>query len=259
MNVQAITRFASGCFSHGIHQAGNHQAKPPASPQRSVSIFQRGYWLALVLLLSGCDSLVLDAWEQLGVHKRDILIDRIVDAQTAQKDGQEQFKSALEQFKSVINFSGGDLETAYNALNSEYEKSIDAAEEISDHINSVESVADALFDEWQSELAEYTSQALKRDSERQLRATKKRYSRVINAMRSAEASIEPVLASLKDNVLYLKHNLNSRAIASLQGELATVNTDVARLVTAMNTAINESNAFISELRNSQSGSASGGR
>ena len=95
-----------------------------------------------------------------------------------------------------------------------------------------------------------TSASLRRDSERQLRATRGRYERLMTSMRGAERSIDPVLASLKDNVLYLKHNLNARAIASLRGELASVNSDVTRLLEAMNAAINESNEFIAELRSS---------
>ena len=61
-------------------------------------------------------------------------------------------------------------------------------------------------------------------------------------------TIDPVLASLKDNVLYLEHNLNARAIASLKGELSTVNEDVNTLIEAMQTAINESSAFIEQMK-----------
>lgn len=55
-------------------------------------------------------------------------------------------------------------------------------------------------------------------------------------------------ASLQDNVLYLKHNLNSRAIASLKGEFANINADVTRLVSAMQKTIDESNKFVEQLR-----------
>jgi ElaB/YqjD/DUF883 family membrane-anchored ribosome-binding protein len=202
----------------------------------------------LILLLSACESAYYDAWEKVGVHKREILIDRIEDAQEAQEDGQEQFKSALEQFRSVINFDGGELETVYNRLNDEYDDSVEAAETIHTRIESVESVAEALFDEWNDELALYNNPSLRRDSERQLRDTQRRYERLMKAMRRTEKTIEPVLASLQDNVLYLKHNLNSRAIASLKGELVTVNQDVNKLVDAMQQAINQSNEFIQELR-----------
>ena len=206
------------------------------------------FLLTAVISLTACETVVYDALEKVGYHKRDILIDRIDAAQGSQTEGQEQFKSALEQFKSVINFDGGDLEVTLDLLNDEYEASVDAADEIHDRINSVESVADALFDEWQEELEQYSNASLRRDSERQLKDTRRRYSKVLGAMRRAENAIDPVLASLKDNTLYLKHNLNARAIASLKNELGTVDNDVNALLTAMQQAINESNAFIDELR-----------
>ena len=206
------------------------------------------FLLTTVISLTACETVVYDALEKVGYHKRDILIDRIDAAQASQTEGQEQFKSALEQFKSVINFDGGDLEVTYDLLNDEYEASVDAADEIHDRINSVENVADALFDEWQDELEQYSNASLRRDSERQLKDTRRRYSKVLGAMRRAENAIDPVLASLKDNTLYLKHNLNARAIASLKNELGTVDNDVNALLTAMQQAINESNAFIDELR-----------
>ena len=208
-------------------------------------------WIVLltaVISLTACETVVYDALEKVGYHKRDILIDRIDAAQASQTEGQEQFKSALEQFKSVINFDGGDLEVTYDQLNDEYEASVDAADEIHDRIDSVKNVADALFDEWQEELEQYSNASLRRDSERQLKDTRRRYSKVLGAMRRAENAIDPVLASLKDNTLYLKHNLNARAIASLKNELGTVDNDVNALLTAMQQAINESNAFIDELR-----------
>ncbi len=205
----------------------------------------------LAISLAGCESTYYDAMEQFGIHKREILIDRIEDAQTAQEQGQEQFKDALEQFQAVVDFDGGDLEVIYNKLNSEYEDSVDAADTIRERIAGVESVAEALFSEWETELNEYSSAKLKRDSQRQLEQTRRRFTQLMSAMQKAERTIDPVLASLKDNVLYLKHNLNALAIASLKSELSTVNEDVTTLIEAMQTAINESSAFIDQMKNNR--------
>lgn len=202
----------------------------------------------LLIMVAGCESTYYDTMEKFGFHKRDILIDRIEEAQEAQQDGQAQFQDALIQFRAVVAFDGGELDVVYTKLNNEYEDSVTAAEKIRDRIGSVESVADALFNEWRSELGEYTNQNLRRASERQLDQTEQRYKRLMNSMRRAEKAIDPVLATLKDNVLYLKHNLNARAIASLKSELAGVNTDVAFLIDAMQQAINESSVFIEEMR-----------
>lgn len=203
--------------------------------------------LALVFL-TACETAYYGAMERFGVEKREILVDRIGDAQEAQQEGQEQFQNALEQFRSVVNFDGGQLEQVYNRLNSEFEDTEDAASRIRERIDAVETVAEALFDEWEDELEDYTNQSLRRDSEQQLRTTRSRYSQLISAMRRAEQTMDPVLDSLRDNVLYLRHNLNAIAVASLRGELDTINTDVERLVEAMNAAIAESNRFIEEMR-----------
>ncbi|MGJ8688638.1 MAG: DUF2959 domain-containing protein [Gammaproteobacteria bacterium] len=201
-----------------------------------------------MLFLTACESAYYGTMEQFGVHKRDILVDRIGEAQSAQEEGQEQFRDALEQFRSVVNFDGGELQQIYDRLNGEFEDTEEAADLIRERIQAVEAVADALFDEWEDELALYTNQNLRRDSEQQLRDTRTRYARLIAAMHRAEVTLDPVLDSLRDNVLYLKHNLNARAIASLRGELDTINTDVDRLINAMELAIEESDRFIAEMR-----------
>ena len=49
------------------------------------------YFLAILLsvsLLSGCQSAYYSAMEQVGIHKRDIMVDRVEDANVAQKDAQ---------------------------------------------------------------------------------------------------------------------------------------------------------------------------
>ena len=120
---------------------------------------------------------------------------------------------------------------------------------MSSRIDKVESVAEALFDEWSEELEKYENASLKRDSAAKLRETKRRYSSLMTAMRKAESKMPPVLSALQDNVLYLKHNLNASAIGALQGELSTIENNVAQLIRQMNSAIAESDAFISSMKN----------
>ncbi|MDX1399592.1 MAG: DUF2959 domain-containing protein, partial [Oceanospirillum sp.] len=181
-------------------------------------------------LLSACQSTYYSAMEQVGVHKRDILVDRVDNAKESQQDAQEQFASALEQYRAVISFNGGELEELYDRLNAEYEDSEAAAEEVSDRIEKVEDVAEALFAEWEEELNLYTSTSLRRQSERQLNETRSRYKSLIRAMRRAEARMQPVLSALQDNVLFLKHNLNARAIGALKGELDGIRQDVDLMI-----------------------------
>ena len=221
------------------------------STKRALGTRFYGRLLVLVcsqMLLLGYASAYYDALESIGVHKRDIFVDRIEESLEVQKEGQAQFESALEQFKATVDFDGGGLEKAYNLFNDEYEESEEAANAISEHISAVESVADALFEEWSDELDLYTSPSLRRASERQYKSTQKKYQRLLASMRRVEESMQPVLATMRDNVLFLKHNLNARAIDTLKGELGSINRDVSKLVKNMQRSIAEAEAFISTLR-----------
>lgn len=211
----------------------------------------RVFWVfTLLAALSGCSTAYYNTMEKLGIHKRDILVDRVEDARDSQKDAQKQFKSALEQFKSVVVVDGGNIEKVYERLNSEFEESQAAADEIRERIDSIDSVSKALFKEWESELKDYSNKSLRRDSEKQLRETQQRYQQLYGAMQKAESRLQPVLTAMNDQVLYLKHNLNARAIQALKEETVKIDKDVDNLLAAMQQAIAEADEFIRAMRES---------
>jgi ElaB/YqjD/DUF883 family membrane-anchored ribosome-binding protein len=203
---------------------------------------------ASTLMVAACSSTYYKAMESVGFEKRDILVDRVEDARDAQDDAAEQFTSALEQFRSVIEVDGGELEKMYDRMNLEFERSVEQAEEVSERIESVEAVAEDLFDEWESELEQYSSAGLRAESARLLRDTRTRYQQLMSAMRKAESAMPPVLEAFEDQVLVLKHNLNARAIGALRNELDHIERDTARLVADMQKAITEANDFIASMK-----------
>ena len=202
----------------------------------------------LLLFAAGCQSLYYGAMEKFGKYKRDILVDRVKDARDAQQQTKEQFASALEKFRSVVNVEGGKLQEKYDQLKSELDKSESKASAVRKRINDVEDVAQALFDEWTKELDQYKNAELKEASRKKLEQTRQKYSQLIGAMKKAESKIEPVLSAFRDQVLFLKHNLNAQAIASLQSELGTMETDIGRLITEMENSIGEADKFIQTMQ-----------
>jgi len=203
---------------------------------------------AIILGLCSCSTMYYGAMEKLGVHKRDIMVDRVKAARDTQNEAKQQFLTAMEQFKGIVNFQGGDLEREYNKLNATLQKSESKAAEVRNRISAVEDVSDALFNEWRSEIKQYKSETLRKSSQQKYDVTKKKYTELIKAMKRAEGKLEPALAPLRDQVLFMKHNLNARAIAGLSNELISVQTNVDRLVRDMESAIAEADAFIASLQ-----------
>ena len=166
------------------------------------------------------------------------------EARDSQSEAKEQFTSALDEFSTVLNFEGGELEEKYDKLNSEFKLSAEKAAVVRKRIWQVKDVAKALFKEWSQELDEYTSERLRRSSERKLKRTQQRYEQLISAMERAEEKIGPVLDAFRDQVLFLKHNLNAQAIASLQEELGSIENNIASLVAEMERSIEEADEFV---------------
>jgi len=202
----------------------------------------------ILLFAAGCQSVYYGTMEKFGKHKRDILVDRVKNARDAQQETKVQFTSALEQFKSVVNVPTGRLQEKYDLLKSELDKSESKASAVKKRIADVEDVAKALFDEWTKELDQYSNADLRAASKKKLDQTQARYTQLIDAMKKAETKIEPVLSAFRDQVLFLKHNLNAQAVASLQSEVTTMEADISKLIAEMEKSIAEADSFIKTMQ-----------
>jgi Protein of unknown function (DUF2959) len=194
-----------------------------------------------------CQTAYYETMEKFGYPKRDLLVRDVEKARDAQQEAKEQFKSALDRFTKTLDIQGGELQEKYETLNTEYERSEAKANAVRNRIASVEDVSEALFSEWNDELKQYSSPALRKKSQEQLTQTRAQYAQLIKAMKRAEAKMDPVLAKFKDQVLFLKHNLNAQAIASLKGELLSVEGNINALIKDLNASIQEADSFIAAL------------
>lgn len=184
------------------------------------------------------------ARESIGDHKRTMVVYQIEQACTGLQETRDEFEDALQRFKNIIAVNESTLEHRYHLLNRQYQFCRAKSDAVSKRIRAIEEVSDALFTEWEKELNEYTNRSLRNSSKLQLKTARQNYARLIKSMHKAESKIQPVLAAFKDQVLYLKHNLNARAIAALQHEFIEIGVDIAQLILAMEQTIAEANQFV---------------
>lgn len=204
-------------------------------------------FLAATTLLTGCQSAKYSLMETFGYQKRDLLVSRVETARDTQEEAKQQFRSSLDKFMSVVGTPPSELQATYESLNSELERSQSRAKAVRGRIASVEDVGEALFKEWESELEQYKTPSLRNQSESQLRQTRQHYDQLISAMKNAESKMQPVLDRFGDQVLFLKHNLNAQAIASLKGTSAELQNEIQLLIADMEKSIAQANAFIEQM------------
>ncbi len=207
--------------------------------------------IALVFLLlagSGCRSTYYAAYEKFGVYKRDLLKKGVLKARDEQAGAQQQFKDAMTRLQEITKFDGGDLGRHYDALKQDYAECEERTKAVHKRIAEVGEVASDLFAEWEKEIQEINTPSLRDASKQQLASTRRKYEELHAVLQNAENSMDPVLGQLKDYVLYLKHNLNAQAIASLKGEATNIQGEITRLIARMNTSIARADEFVKSMQ-----------
>ena len=203
--------------------------------------------ITFVFFGAGCRTTYYSTMEKFGVHKRDILKENVEEARDEQQKAAEQFKDALTRLRELYNINGGDLEKTYDRLKADFDLSEKRANAVRERIGKVETVAGDLFKEWEKEIGEMESSNLASQSRQKLQATRGKYETLHAAMKRAEASMEPVLKQFRDQVLYLKHNLNAAAIGALKGETLDIEKEIQQLIKDMNVSIQQADSFIKGL------------
>ena len=206
---------------------------------------------ASLLVLAGCTSSYYKAMKTFGKEKRDILVSRVKDSKKDQQQAKEQIKTTMESFQALTGFQGGSLEKNYKKLNGEYEKAADSAQKLHNRIDSIDQVSGDLFKEWQKEIDGMENKKLKAQSTVMLRQSRLSEAGYIKSMRQTEARMTPVITAFRDQVTFLKHNLNARAIGSLKGTSAQMSTDVDVLMVSLDASIAQADALIASLNSDQ--------
>ena len=195
-------------------------------------------------LWSGCRSTYYSMWETLGKEKRHLLRDEVENAREDQAKASEEFKDALTRIKELTGFQGGELENVYLQLKDDYEDCELRASIIDERIDNVEQIAADLFVEWEAEIGQMTNATFRSNSRQSLTRTRERYNQLHRAMVQARSRMDPVLSRLNDYVLYLKHNLNARAVGALGSEMGRIEADVDVLVRDIERSIEAADTFL---------------
>jgi len=202
----------------------------------------------VLLCLASCQVAYYAAMEQFGIEKRDLLKKAVAAVRAEQKDTGKEFQDALTQLKSLYGFKGGSLEKGYEKFKAEYDDCEAQASAVSGRIQQMDRVARDLFREWEKEIREISTPVLAADSRAKLSSTRQRFDALSSNLHSSEASIKPVLRQFRDQVLYLKHNLNAAAIGSLRSNADVIQADIQALLSRLDQSMSEADAFMHTLQ-----------
>ena len=80
-----------------------------------------------------------------------------------------------------------------------------------------------------------------------LGGSRRKYAGLASALHQSEASMDPVLRKLKDQVLFLKSSLNAAAVGGIEAHARSIESDINALVKDIQNSIKVGNEFIAQL------------
>ena len=202
------------------------------------------------MVLGGLLASVSSAVAQEGHRQTDRLISRADRALRSIGEAKEQLQTTLEIYNSIFE-GGGDTRRIHRDLTRAIDRSEDRREDVRRRVADMESEAHTFFAQWMKSLDEISSESLRQRSQARLNEARVRYGEILTEGRTASAMFEPLMGALRDQVVFLGHDLNPSAIASLKPDAEKLNAQAESLLSGIERTQRKISGYIASLKPSE--------
>jgi len=185
---------------------------------------------------------------QAGVKQAENLVKKTEASAKAITEAREQIKTTLDGYNALIEGNVEDTKKAYGNLQKEMDRSDDRAEDVGKRIDEMNVEADKYFADWTRSLDGISSPDLRARSEERMKDARSRYDQILATTGKAGDMFASFIQNLRDQVTYLGHDLNPRALASLEGDATKLNTAAESFFGKIDSAIDEATSYAASLR-----------
>jgi phosphoenolpyruvate-protein kinase (PTS system EI component) len=121
----------------------------------------------------------------------------------------------------------GDAVKAHEDLVDLIEKSEDQTKDLRKAVEKMQAAAAPVFDQWTKDLEAYANPEMRQRSQERLAASRERYDAVVAAVEPVLVQCEAINETLGDHALFLRHDMNPAAIATIQDDVKKVAKEAA--------------------------------
>ncbi len=152
-------------------------------------------------------------------------------------ESKQSMLSAVQALQKVTapDFQG-DAVKAHEELEDAIEGSEDQANDFRRSIEKMQAAAEPVFDQWTKDLEAYSNPEMRQRSQARLSAARERYDAVVAAVEPVLVEYEAINANLRDHILFLSHDLNAEAVATIQEDVKKVSKEASDLDGSFNSA-----------------------
>lgn len=167
-----------------------------------------------------------------------------------------EFSEAFDLLLQLQRANDETIEDLYGDLQRKVDSCARNVDRVDQGILRVEEHAAQLFASWEADLAQFSSESMRDRSQVRMGQAQDSLQRLLDQLRNARGSMEAILHTQRDYVLYFNHNLSANSIATLGSENAAFQADMRELDRLIERARELANSLMGELQGSPA-SASG--
>ena len=195
----------------------------------------------LALLVAGCAS----SGAKESVQEVEGLASRIERVHETAERAKERARGAVDRLSSLVapDFDG-DAVAAYMDLVDAVELSERDAERLRGELEPMRKAAEQVFAQWEADLEAYSSPRIRQRSSERLAVTRQRFDAIVKSLTPALDSLDTFHAALRDQVLFLEHDLNREAAALVQPEAMRLAQDAGRIEATLDVCLATTQAYV---------------
>ncbi len=158
-----------------------------------------------------------------------------------------QIEKTLSGYNEIVDGKVPNNTKAYKALKKDIDKCDVARGDVRTKMVDMQLAADGLFENWENDLAGFSSEEMKQRSNTRLEETKAGYDQIRQAANKAGAEFDPFLTNLRDQILFLGNDLNPAAIKELADDKTKLNAQATKVFASVDDATNTARQYVGKL------------
>ena len=162
----------------------------------------------LVLPFTACQSSgYMSSVALTGAESRQHVVEAITEGVSEQQVAEDEFESAGRMLASIQTASEAEASKLYSEYLDQIDRCARHVERFNEQISVLQAGAENLFVDWEAELEQFTSEAIREQSSRRLDAARSGFALLHEELMGVHGQMAASLSTHKDYALYFNHNL----------------------------------------------------
>ena len=148
--------------------------------------------------------------------------EKIDEAENELEETRKRFQKASARYERMLSAKSNQRKDRYEDFVDQTKECEDKREKLDERLEEMDKQAKKFFDAWRKSSKKIGDNGLRSRSHERLEASRVRYERLSDSYRGVMEHYTPLTKAMRDQIVYLSHELNAESTASLSEDAAKI-------------------------------------